>query len=211
MPEEDSDWLPKNTVTSHEKDSEEYVSELAMVSLKAYAFGDRFVVLGFRSDLATQLEICLPGLVKKDYMAKFIAVVQYAFENLRQDSIVLQCLIEALCDHWSHAKNPGFVQLALQKLPPAMLGRTLGRFSEMILASLELSAAKKKEIEAMPMLRNNSRQDRQSAIRRALTTASLTVMNRCYDEHLTVEEKEICAEYYKHMRYDEKDDHGYFE
>ena len=131
-----------------------FFSKLYITLLKAYVFGDRFIAPTFRAAVSAEFARRVNDLVADPYLDSFIDVAHYAYKNLRADSIVLQCLIDAVNEHcFCFTIDDQITRLqALRQLPPAILCRTRKVFSEMIVVDDEADKARQEKEEARAAL-----------------------------------------------------------
>jgi spore germination protein YaaH len=93
------------------------------------------------------------------------------------------------------------------------MSRTMIRHAEKIVRDEEKEKIKARKAKAVAIVENYSngwRQAQADVDSETLLEKAIS-RSRCYEEHLTEEEKVDCAKERKHMSYDEEADYGFFE
>ncbi|KAF2625438.1 hypothetical protein BU25DRAFT_473406 [Macroventuria anomochaeta] len=76
-----------------------------MTLIKVYALGDRLLAAPFRRAINDwQVDSCL--IIELDFLPDhLLPIVEWAFGNIPPDRVILQCLIDTFCKHWSQAED----------------------------------------------------------------------------------------------------------
>ncbi|KAF2127350.1 hypothetical protein P153DRAFT_344937 [Dothidotthia symphoricarpi CBS 119687] len=124
-------WLYTHTLAPDYKDQDfghdlEKSSRHFVVSIQAYAFGDRFLVPAFRRAVNNDLVTFIKELYVE--IEDMVAMAQEAFATIPSDRPILQLLVDDHCDYW-YQRHEGDAAL-LDKLPQAFLVRVMRRFAE---------------------------------------------------------------------------------
>jgi hypothetical protein len=139
----------------------------------------------------------------------FVAAVQYAYDCIPAHSVVLQLLVDTLCQYWCSNEDTHEDMLALRNIPIAFTYRALRRFSEIGVTDKAAKEARETKEKAEAIVKQQGHGWKKAE--QDILQADKALRVRCYTEHLTAKEKDECSKNSLHMRYDEDADYGYFE
>jgi hypothetical protein len=139
----------------------------------------------------------------------FVAAVQYAYDCIPAHSVVLQLLVDTLCQYWCSNEDTHEDMLALRNIPIAFTYRALRRFSEIGVTDKAAKEARETKEKAEAIVKQQGHGWKKAE--QDILQADKALRVRCYTEHPTAKEKDECSKNSLHMRYDEDADYGYFE
>lgn len=102
-----------------------------MAPLKAYVFGDRFLVPEFRRAVNNSFV----GHKLYQQASKLYSLAIYAFENIPADRPILQFLVDKHCFEWVADLDTKYDLEYYQKLPHNFLVRVMRRYNSLYLNS----------------------------------------------------------------------------
>jgi len=106
-----------------------WVQEVFIVLIKAYVFGDKFLATGFRQDVHRKFSNLLSGYCLT--LPGGCQVIEYAFNNVPSDRVMLQHLVDDYCSQWDETQLD-HVSVRIPKwLPRAFPVRVERRFAEL--------------------------------------------------------------------------------
>lgn len=107
-----------------------------MIKVKAYSFGERFIVPDFRR---TMNEALVNNFAQNTFRPDvMLLLADYTFENIPSDRPLLQLLVDNFCKHWNVRDDDKGDTEALEKLPRKFVTRALSTFSHNLFVSRQI-------------------------------------------------------------------------
>lgn len=100
-------------------------SKHVLTLLKAYVFGDRIIAPAFRLAMNNAIADYYPIAIETP--EPIVAIVQYAFDNIPPDRVVLMLLVNDFCQHWKEKLDKNNETLKL--FPQQFVFRVMRRLS----------------------------------------------------------------------------------
>jgi hypothetical protein len=110
-----------------------FLKEDVVSMFRAYAFGERFLVMGFRRAMGEHIFALLSRFQSNrlDCPKSWLPVVRWAFEHLTSSSIMLQLLVDRFTEKWDEVDNDDEDMEALCSFPRAFVVRAMRRLCEL--------------------------------------------------------------------------------
>lgn len=133
-------WLYSRQLPNHEDEEEwhsiagiPYSDDSSSIpwKIKAYGFGDRFLIPEFRRAMSYEI---IEGMQNEMQVLMNVAeAITWAFKNISPHRPLLQFLVNKFCDEWSDSGylNAKAEAQALRTLPPEFTARVMRRYREL--------------------------------------------------------------------------------
>jgi hypothetical protein len=129
LPKGADEWIRVLGLEESTKDDDLWWQEAFLVCLKAYVFGDRFLLPTFRQAVNNFfVRVLTDTCFLKPY--RWLAI-SYAFANVPADRLILQLLVDECCNEWHEGIDTEEDFVAQRKLPAQFLLRVMRRSNEM--------------------------------------------------------------------------------
>lgn len=123
IPTSRQDWVRLSLVY----DSSYWADACIHICIRAYGFGDRFVIPAFSRASNNLIAQQNPTRYYFDPLGRIS--IEYAFETIPLDRVILQRLVDWYCECW-RATSDHFDATTLASLPDEFLRRVMGRLHE---------------------------------------------------------------------------------